>query len=509
MAAHGQERSCKVKRTKIVGGEAARISAWPGQAAIRLHSKVGNVAIYFCGGTAISDRWVLTAAHCLPDYVTALTGTVRDSDGAEHTGQLEVVLGSGDLTAVTRRHVYAVEQVAISEPYRKAIDAAWKFDDAGERAEALGQIAPQQGNDIALLKLARRWTGPVANLSLAVGSDPVTPPSVQVRAAGFGKTEFNKDKLKLDRFLHKDGAGKIFAGSSRLLEVAVGTISTTACAARYAGTAIGAGQICAGLEQGGKDSCQGDSGGPLVAYDKHSCPRQIGVVSWGEGCAEKKAYGVYTRISHHAAWIQSHTGPLKGAARLAKPASGSHLTVPQLDEALVQLDGLLGRSGGKVGIGIVNGNRVRLGEKVIFEATSGINGRLAIIDINADRAVTLLYPNKYVGSDDAGLIKAGTSVRVPGPNYPGFTSFQAVEPTGTGRLLALVVPDDFDIERFFAPKTVTTKGFAPRNDPPSYLMSFIRQIEAALRSRIRAAEGRKNDEMKRWGYAVTEYQIIP
>jgi secreted trypsin-like serine protease len=72
-------------------------------------------------------------------------------------------------------------------------------------------------------------------------------------------------------------------------------------------------QICAGLEEGGKDSCQGDSGGPLIAYDRKGCPYQIGIVSWGVGCAGKKDYGVYTRVSHHAAWIADKAGPITSA----------------------------------------------------------------------------------------------------------------------------------------------------------------------------------------------------
>lgn len=51
--------------------------------------------------------------------------------------------------------------------------------------------------------------------------------------------------------------------------------------------------ICAGELDGEKDSCQGDSGGPLVDSDKV----QVGIVSWGIGCARPNKPGVYTRIA--------------------------------------------------------------------------------------------------------------------------------------------------------------------------------------------------------------------
>jgi secreted trypsin-like serine protease len=520
-AAVADDRTCVSSRPKIVGGSEARLADWPGQAALRINSEKGQVAFYFCGGTAISARWVLTAAHCLPDFRSKLSRSMRNSRGELHEGRLEVVLGSGDLKVVPPEHVFAVEQVVIHERYRASIDEAMKVVDAEQREQALARIPSTMGDDIALLKLERPWSGALAELSLSRSTDPPTPPITQVRVAGFGKTEHNlwKNTLepikRLGRRLvvvgtgeadHGDATGEFYAGSDRLLETAVETVPIQQCEARYAGAVMGDGQVCAGLEQGGKDSCQGDSGGPLVAYDKGGCPRQIGVVSWGEGCAEEKAYGIYTRISAYADWIQSHTGPLKGAKPSAE-ASGAHLSLAQVDEALRQIETLLGKARGKVSIAVKGGNRVKVGDEVIFEARSELTGRLVVLDINASREVTLIYPNQFVSAHEIGSIKAGQRVAIPGPDYPGFTAFRAVEPAGKGQLLALIVPKDFDIERFAAAQPVVTKGFQPVSEPPSYLMRLVRQIEAALTSSARAG-GSTGDGLKRWGYAIVEYEIV-
>jgi trypsin len=66
--------------------------------------------------------------------------------------------------------------------------------------------------------------------------------------------------------------------------------------------------LAAGLASGGKDSCQGDSGGPLVVFDHRNEPVQIGVVSWGEGCAAPNKYGIYSRVSVGHKWIKETTG---------------------------------------------------------------------------------------------------------------------------------------------------------------------------------------------------------
>ncbi len=63
-------------------------------------------------------------------------------------------------------------------------------------------------------------------------------------------------------------------------------------------------QICAGYDQGGVDSCNGDSGGPLMWWDPYSQKHiLVGVTSWGEGCAQPFAYGVYTKVSKYFDWI--------------------------------------------------------------------------------------------------------------------------------------------------------------------------------------------------------------
>ncbi|MDZ4841333.1 MAG: trypsin-like serine protease [Hyphomicrobium aestuarii] len=428
----------------------------------------------------------MTAAHCIPEHTRSLAGFVRSSAGEPHEGRLEVVANLGDLTAAEDDKGIAVEQVIAHEAYRSAIDAAYALASDQARDDALDVIPMTVGNDIALLKLARPLPGPYASLLLDPASLP--PPGRQVRVAGFGTTE-NAGKLSL--YARKDGKGELFAGSARLLETAVSRIDDDVCRTQYAGSSIGPQQICAGLEQGGKDSCQGDSGGPLVVADDNGCPHQIGVVSWGDRCAAAQSSGVYTRVPSYAAWIQSHTGLLKGAKRDAVSRPANALTLTELDEGIEQLSTLLGDASGRVKVSVAGGNTVAVGDKVVFETASDIAGRLMIFDVNAARELTLIFPNRYT-TGDPGLIKAGAKVFVPGTDYPGFTSFQATEPVGPGLLIAIVAPVDFDIERFVAEKQVVTKGFAPRDDSSGYLMRVIRQIETRLASN-RAATGAKKE----------------
>lgn len=99
------------------------------------------------------------------------------------------------------------------------------------------------------------------------------------------------------------GMGRMAAGNATppeyLQAVEVDPIPLDVCQAEYpTGLIDGSTAFCAMAS--GRDSCQGDSGGPILD------PRgyQVGVVSWGRGCAGATSPGVYARTSYAKPWIR-------------------------------------------------------------------------------------------------------------------------------------------------------------------------------------------------------------
>jgi len=95
------------------------------------------------------------------------------------------------------------------------------------------------------------------------------------------------------------------SASSILLEVDVDSLTNAECKTKYGSSSITDDMICAGRTANGVtyDSCQGDSGGPII---EKSSGKQVGVVSWGAGCADPNKPGVYSRVSDQLSWIQSY-----------------------------------------------------------------------------------------------------------------------------------------------------------------------------------------------------------
>ena len=123
-----------------------------------------------------------------------------------------------------------------------------------------------------------------------------------------GSSTFEPVELDNGEILLKDGSEAIVMGwgttssggttSSVLREVAVDVYSQQNCQNTYGRVDITSRMVCAG--RSGKDSCQGDSGGPII--DKVS-GKQIGVVSWGYGCAFANYPGVYAKVQDQIGWI--------------------------------------------------------------------------------------------------------------------------------------------------------------------------------------------------------------
>ncbi len=115
----------------------------------------------------------------------------------------------------------------------------------------------------------------------------------------------------MDRFLswilfHVIGFGNTNPNSGgyypdNLYHVELAYVSQATCNSNYGGGILSS-MMCA--SDPGQDSCQGDSGGPL--YDANTNVKTlVGVVSWGNGCAQTGYPGVYSRIANQWTWIKT------------------------------------------------------------------------------------------------------------------------------------------------------------------------------------------------------------
>jgi len=211
-----------------------------------------------CGASLIDACWVLTAAHCVYDSQDVLI----DNLGVYVNAWKPYSGNDGHPKHVTEvRTIYT-------------------------QTNRYSPKSSSQRYDIALLRLEE-----------CAGSDfaptELLPPSVDssgtLTVFGLGNT---------------DEAGR--NPTIRILqEVNVDFISNSLCNYYYSnpnsGFEVYEDMMCAGYENGEKDACQGDSGGPLIKY-VNNIPHQVGVVSWGVGCARYRRPGVYSAVQHQITW---------------------------------------------------------------------------------------------------------------------------------------------------------------------------------------------------------------
>ncbi|XP_067012123.2 venom protease isoform X2 [Anabrus simplex] len=258
----------------IVGGEKALPREFPHMAAVGYGRE--NHITWLCGGSLVSEWYVLTAAHCVDDT------RPRSFGGLGRANWVRV--GDFNLNSAADGVVpqqFRVVQWIIHPDYRE----------------------PQKYNDIGLLRLDRK----------AVFTEYVRPaclhhwtsvPGGRAIATGWGQTSPTSNVSEI------------------LRKVSLPLVSQQYCNSKFTGSdstsyrrslprGIVDTMLCAGERIGGKDTCQGDSGGPLqIVLDNPYCMYSIvGVTSFGRLCAQPDSPAVYTRVSSFIPWLEKILWP--------------------------------------------------------------------------------------------------------------------------------------------------------------------------------------------------------
>lgn len=150
---------------------------------------------------------------------------------------------------------------------------------------------------------------------------------------------------------------------------------------------------------------------------------------------------------------------------------------------------------GRLRISILPTARFRLGDEMQFRIISRQSGYLTVLDINARGQVTQVYPLGAAppGSLD-GRISADQTVTIPEP-YSGLR-FTAGEPTGTGRLLAILS------SRPIAAATLAeAESYAGQDSPDS---ADAESVIARLRRSLNPPPSQPP-----WSMSLAEYVIDP
>ncbi|XP_014477561.1 PREDICTED: uncharacterized protein LOC106745987 [Dinoponera quadriceps] len=258
---------------RVIGGNKTRIFEYPWMALIAYDT--GRGTEFRCGGTIISQRYILTAAHCvtmLPDNLSLIGVRVGDHDISKERDCDRDINGL-EIVCSEKYQDFGIESVHSHSEYNRT----------------------KLQNDIALIRLNR--------------TVDFRPYSVRPICLPFGTaTALAQKKATVTGW----GATEFGPRSESLLQALLPIMTNEDCAKAFSNSvSIWYKQMCAGgLTM--VDSCMGDSGGPLQAPAIYNAPGirnkirfvQYGVVSYGlKQCGTTNVPGVYTRVAYYMDWI--------------------------------------------------------------------------------------------------------------------------------------------------------------------------------------------------------------
>ncbi|XP_034472458.1 serine protease easter-like [Drosophila innubila] len=254
---------------RVIAGTVSGIMEYPWMALLRYTSD-GEEYSHLCGGSLIHERWVLTAAHCVP---------ARDADQ-----QLKQVrLGEWNTTSSPDCQQFRTDRQC-APPH---IDVDIERIIVHELYTPLNNYA----NDIALIRLNRtvvftNFITPIC-LPAATNNEEYAYDTYAMEIAGWGNTE-----------------QRTFGGNTIKLKAVLNVVSIANCRQIYA--QLVSGQMCAGGDTSA-GTCRGDSGGPLMFLDTMSTSRYYvaaGIISLGSSsCNNRGRPMIFTRVEHYVNWI--------------------------------------------------------------------------------------------------------------------------------------------------------------------------------------------------------------
>ncbi|XP_075987181.1 venom protease-like [Anticarsia gemmatalis] len=258
--AHCHQFTIKVPLT--AGGRDAKRLEFPHMALLGFGDEQES-AQWLCGGTVISERYILTAAHCihsrqLGQVSFAALGILKRSDPLELW------------------KVHKIKRAVIHPEYKP----------------------PSKYNDIALLETETEIEF----------SDDLLPACLDTGGP----------RYVYDNTADASGWGQLGHRQSLADTLQVVTLveyNETECSTSYPVHRHmkrgydHSSQMCYGSHSKVSDTCQGDSGGPLQINEEDCLYTVLGVTSTGRDCGILGTPGIYTRVSHYLSWIEDIVWP--------------------------------------------------------------------------------------------------------------------------------------------------------------------------------------------------------